>query len=511
MHKLCFYHFLNPLHTYLPIKLTLFCLIPTNLLSNQPQNGDPKECRYRSKLIMQITMGVGIVPLYHPTLVSHRKTRSALIRFQPAKEFTAAEATKQRRSRHAKVGNTEQPNDAKDSKNTKDDNDDDDKEAVPELPAHLQRENTSGPKSFQEEENGDLNEEEKKAKALLNQKSKAEKAASKRMMDAKQAAKKSAEREAVMKKKREEKKLKDIEDAKLQAEAFEMAQKIERTRLKKLEKKKKREEKKKKRDAKDLIKKQKKETQKRNQTMKKNRSKVKKVSKTGRRRVDDGRTGGSAGKDKSLKTKLKTETPEERNHAAEKLNRRGKKARDQGHKSAVDIHKLKEKSRFGWNILKNAVKVKSVVKDIVLSVKTRNAVEIVNRKDEMKRLRKQARKRAMYSLEGGEEWNIHGGNSSDEDDDNNDGAGTKGSGTSSSHGTKTLKAPQDEGSVLARKLMRQKKFIPKEVLGKDHEEEGWCVADGFINSGYAHKKGLHLIKLKPIRVGVYNKKTKSFN
>jgi hypothetical protein len=62
-----------------------------------------------------------------------------------------------------------------------------------------------------------------------------------------------------------------------------------------------------------------------------------------------------------------------------------------------------------------------------------------------------------------------------------------------------LKAPQDDASVLARKLERQKKFNAHEILGIDHEQEGWCVADSFVHSGYAHRTNLKLIKLKPLQ------------
>ena len=69
-----------------------------------PHNGDPSNIVLRKRLFASIPMGVGVVPLYHPNLVSHRQRRVSLIKFTPAKEFTQEEVIRQRRARKSNIG-----------------------------------------------------------------------------------------------------------------------------------------------------------------------------------------------------------------------------------------------------------------------------------------------------------------------------------------------------------------------------------------------------------------------
>ena len=462
-----------------------------NRALSMPQNGDPTICRGRSVVLMNISMGVGIVPQYHPSIVSHRKQRSSLVKFTPAKEFTQEEVVRQRRARNAKVSQSNQGTGAAGAALVigKETNKDEIAAAPPEVPSHLQREGQKKPKSFAQEEDMDLNENEKAAKAEQNKKSKQEEAAAKRRDDAKMAAINAKKRQDEMKKRLLEKKKLAEEEAQKQAALFELEQKKERTRLKKIEKKKKREEKKKQRERKRVEKEAKRATKKLKTRSKKSKSKS---NRHGRRRVDNG-----SGQD--VRDQQKVETLEERNKSLEELNRGAKKARKIGYKSAAKQHKTSVAAKKRWGLLKSVTSSNNAVTNVMWNVRARTAAELVDFKNDMKKKRRKARKRALASLDGGEEWNIYGDNSSDDDDEKDDRTSASSSSSSKNKKSRVLKAPQDDASVLARKLERQKKFNAHEILGIDHEQEGWCVADSFVHSGYAHRTNLKLIKLKPLQ------------
>ena len=456
-----------------------------------PQNGDPSECIQRSKVLARVHMGVGVLPTFHPTMVSHRKERSALVRFQPAKEFTQEEVIRQRRARNSKsVGNQDGGSGSSSGSGSGGDGAaaaaaSSSSSSPPSLPEHLQRHVKTKKQEFEEavkankakemeEEEEDDDEETKEKKRKKKQLRIKNLAAAKRMEAAKGAAVKAEARANEIKKRLEEKKQREEEEAKIQAATFELEQKKERKRLKKIERNKKKEEQAKKKAEKSKERQAKRETGKKKRKARKTRAKDKKTTKNGRRKVDNG-TG------KDARDNIMVETPEERNKQLEETERSGAKARKKGHRSAVENFEKLEKTKNRWGLLKSVTKVASVVTDVMWNVRSRTALELATQKEVRKDQRKEARKKAMrlaLSVDGDGE--ILG-----EDIDLEE--------------IGQLKAPQDEDSILARKKLLQKQFDPHVLLGVNHEAEGWHVSYDFTHSGYAHKMNLNLVKLRPLQ------------
>jgi hypothetical protein len=447
---------------------------------SMPQHGDPSECIQRSKILASVHMGVGVIPRYHPTMVSHRKERSSLVRFQPAKEFTQQEVIRQRRARNSK----KLQGDGDNSSNQEGDSDVTGVIPPPPLPEHLQRRTvTKGDEIEKKEQEIKRNKEAEEELEEDDEKTKIEKrekkkqrlkklASAKRMEDAKTAAIKAEARAQEMKRRMEEKKVREGEEARIQAEKFELEQKKERKRMKKIEREKLKVEKEKRRQEKSATRQAKKETGNKKRNAKKTRAKGNKVNDSGRRRIDNG-----TGEDTLTHDSIKLETPEERNKRLEETERRGERARKKGHQTALRDHEKKEKVTKTWGLLKSVTKVASAVTDVVWNVRSRTALELVTRKEELRDQRKEARKKAMRLA-------LSGGKVDDVDLEKLDGQ---------------LKAPQDEDSILARKKLLQKQFDPHALLGVNHEEEGWQVSYNFKHSGYAHKTNLNLVKLRPLQ------------
>ena len=442
----------------------------------KPHNGDPSLLCLRKKIFNSIPMGIGIVPqsFYQvDRIVSHRKPRVSLVKFQPAKEFTQEEVIRQRRARKSNIGtgtgiqlNNAAGNEGNTGQNA----------APPPIPDHLQRKKKQIVRAYDENNETEKTPEETQRNATAVAQQKKDQASAKRFADAKEAARKLEERQKEIKAKRALKLQQDEEEAKKEAELFVKKQKREKVRQKNIDRKKKKEIQDRKKQEKKVLKQQAKENSKLMRSAKKKNSKKKKNSQNGRRVVDNGMNEKKDKKGKEKKKKPEQEQEQEFTFVAVKETPVERRLR---------LKQLKRKEDDKRKVAEAAYEAEQAIER---KKNNRARLQIKEQKNVMAYTRHKARNNALHFL-----------NCNSENEEVGD----------------LLKAPQDDDSVLARMQLKKKTFDIENTFEtngvksklEDVQKQGWVISENFKHSGYAHKKNLELIKLTPL-VFVRKKKKK---
>ena len=466
-------------------------------------NADSSNARNRSRLLMSVDMGVGIIPAWRSkSLASRRKERASLVKFEPAEEFTKQEVIRQQRMRQNKL--SQQPtiegnNGSSDTSGTGNGGAPLPPPPLPPTVAEIEQTESS---MFEKELNDDGT-PKKRPMSAKPAKTAADQISAKRLEDARQMAKKEAERETLRKKRREEQMKKQQEEAKKRQEAYLEAQRQEKKQIERMKREERKREIAAKRQKKNKAKAERNASNKRKRAFKKNRkvedSKIKTAQannsrSSDRRRIDS----GFVGKDKEKKeaeekerlAKARAELTAKR-EARKRENREKERLRQQKERL-----KKMEEERQKWLSLRDSVSSLSA-KDSGWAGLHRSAEEIKLRKQEISERRMMNRRNVMKEILGDDEYQSMSEKANGKPID-------------------PCRPPDDPDSVLERKHLSNKGRFDtlksnleqiNAALGVNAQEGGdknldprdqipWTLSDSFSHTGYAHRTGK--FRLKPL-------------
>eukprot|EP00946_MAST-07B_sp_MAST-7B-sp1_P004349 g4349.t1 len=470
-------------------------------------NADSSGIRERSRMLLSVNMGVGIVPAWQSrSLAPRRRERASLVEFQPAAEFTKQELIRQQRMRQAKING---PTNLELEGN----NDD----SAPSPPPPLAPGTSESKKAVNEVNIDELNDDgtpkTREAPSIIpTTKTSAEQSSAKRLNEAREMAKKEEARKKLREQKMKERFEKEAAQAKAREEALLVAQRQEREQTKRMNREKKKREQAAKRERKKKAKEERKESSARKKKFQKNRFVANEnrkgrsgdsASESGmaRRYVDRGYSAKDADDEKKEE--------ERRNRARAELEarmedaRRRERIKEEERRREQKLAEEEEK-RQTWLSLQ---KVMSTLRasDCGWAGYNRTEEQIAARKREIAKRRGENRVQTAKSLLGEDEYN------------------SLASMTKKGEFVDPCRPPDDEDSVMDRKYTKEQGRYNKvgtalmqknaEALLKNAEGGGespgtllsdprasipWKLSSAFDRTGYAHRKGR--FRLKPLEV-----------